>query len=71
MRFFVWNGADLESCIIKMLFLALDAQQQVDVVVVILNDWRDFEEEEEVSQLLLNHLMMSLSSVEVRYLACH
>ena len=54
-----------------MLFLALDAQQQVDVVVVISNDWRDFEEEEEVSQLLLNHLMMSLSSVEVRYLACH
>ena len=63
------NGADLQRCVDRTLFLALDVQRQAVAGVVAVNDYRDFKEGEEVLQLLPN-LTMSLLLVEVRFSTC-
>ena len=60
------NRADLLLCVDRTLFPALDVQRQAVVEVVAVNDYRDFQEGEEDSQLLPS-LMMSLSLVEARF----
>lgn len=51
-------------------FPGLDVQRQAAEVVTV-NDYRDFKEEGEVSQLLPKHLTMSLSLAEVHFLVSH
>ena len=61
------NRADLHLCVDRTLFPALDVQRQVAEVAAV-DDCKDFNEGEEVSQLLAN-LTMSLSLVEACFSA--